>query len=125
LKSEAKPLPAAKADLGPLFDVQHEKKSSMHRSGYICGFSPHRKSNINPTSTFSLRVGFASLPLVFALPAPWYSEQPAPTLNRLTAPNPPPHRTRTSSMIRSILLTLATQSRWLLLKKIPKRAQSN
>jgi hypothetical protein len=39
--SEAKPLPAAKADLGLLFDFQHGEESSMYRSGYICGFSPY------------------------------------------------------------------------------------
>jgi hypothetical protein len=60
--SEAKPLPATKADLGLLFNFHDGKKSSMYRSGYICGFSPSLKLNINPTSTFSLRVGFASLP---------------------------------------------------------------
>jgi hypothetical protein len=38
------------------------KKSSMYHSGYTCGFFPSRKSNINSTSTFSLRVGFAGLP---------------------------------------------------------------
>jgi hypothetical protein len=38
---EAKPLPAAKADLGLLFDFQHGKKSSMYHSGYVSGFFPH------------------------------------------------------------------------------------
>jgi hypothetical protein len=46
--NKAKPLPAAKADLGPLFDFQHGKKSSMYRSGYICGFSPHSKIKYQP-----------------------------------------------------------------------------
>jgi hypothetical protein len=41
LGSEAKPLPAAKADLGLLFDFQHVEKSSMYLSGYTSGFSPH------------------------------------------------------------------------------------
>jgi len=36
----------------------------MYQSGYTCGFFPSRKSNINATSTFSLREGFASLPEV-------------------------------------------------------------
>ncbi len=35
----------------------------MYHRGYTCGFFPSRKSNINSTSTFSLRVGFAGLPL--------------------------------------------------------------
>jgi hypothetical protein len=39
--SEAKPLPAAKADLGLLFAFQHVEKSSMYLSGYTSGFSPH------------------------------------------------------------------------------------
>jgi hypothetical protein len=57
-----KPLPAAKADLGLLFNFNDGEKSSMYHSGYICGFSPSLKSTVNPTSTFLLRVGFASLP---------------------------------------------------------------
>jgi hypothetical protein len=60
--SKAKPLPAAKADLGLLFNFRDMEKSSVYRRGYTCGFSTSRKSNINPTSTFSLRVGLASLP---------------------------------------------------------------
>jgi hypothetical protein len=48
--SEAKPLPAAKADRESLFE------SRIHLR-----FFPSRKSNITSTSTFSLRVGFASL----------------------------------------------------------------
>jgi hypothetical protein len=59
--SEAKPLPATKANLGLLSDFPDVEKSSVYRSGYTCGFSTSRKSNINPTSTFSLRVGFPCL----------------------------------------------------------------
>ncbi len=39
--SEAKPLPAAKADLGSLLNFQHAKKSSVYLSGYTCGFFTH------------------------------------------------------------------------------------
>ncbi len=59
----AKPLPATKADLGLLSDFRDVGKSSEYRRGYTCGFFTSRKSNINPTSTFSLRVGFALLHL--------------------------------------------------------------
>ncbi len=48
LRPSPKPLPAAKADLGLLFNFHDGKKSSMYRRlrraqssrGYICGFSP-------------------------------------------------------------------------------------
>ncbi len=37
--SEAKPTPAARGDLGVLFDFQHSKKSLTYRNGYIHGFA--------------------------------------------------------------------------------------
>jgi hypothetical protein len=56
------PLLAAKVDLGLLSDFRDVEKSLVYRNGYTCGFSTSRKSNINPTSTFSRRVAFASHP---------------------------------------------------------------
>jgi hypothetical protein len=58
LRKRGRSIPAAEADLEPLFDFRDEKKSSMDRSGYTCGFFSSQKSNIDSTSTFSLRAGF-------------------------------------------------------------------
>lgn len=59
--SEAKLIPAAKAERGALFNFQHAKKSSGYLSAYTFVFFTHRTSNMSPTATLSLGVGCASL----------------------------------------------------------------